>query len=247
MIDEAADEGGDEATAMRRGSRRSDGNALRAAVLGANDGLLSNFSLVMGMSGAVAGTPAVVIAGIAGLVAGAFSMALGEWLSVTNARELYSSQIRAQRLAIDRNPDDQRRQLARVYREKGLSASDADGLAARFFDNEELAVDTMVREVLGIDPVGLGGSPLTAAATSFGLFSFGAAIPLIPLLVDHGRSGFLFSVLASAIGLLAFGAASAHVTQRKLVRGALRQLVVGGLAAGATYMIGKVVGHAIGG
>lgn len=233
--------------AKLEGRHRSGGNALRAAVLGANDGLLSNFSLVMGVSGGAAAASTVVLAGTAGLVAGAFSMALGEWLSVTNARELYRSQIDAERDELEASPQEEREELALIYQAKGIPQKEAEALAARIVDNTDAALDTLAREELGIDPNDLGGSAMTAALTSFGLFAFGAAIPLIPLIAFKGSSALVAAMIASALGLLAFGAAAALVTGQGLLRGAVRQLAIGSVAAGATFAIGRLVGQTIGG
>lgn len=233
--------------ATLEGRHRSGGNALRAAVLGANDGLLSNFSLVMGMAGGAAAASTVVLAGIAGLVAGAFSMALGEWLSVTNARELYRSQIEAEREELRANPEEERVELALIYQTKGIPQDEAEALAARIVGNTDAALDTLAREELGLEPSDLGGSAMTAALTSFCLFALGAAIPLVPLMATKGTSALVAAIVASAIGLAAFGAAAALVTGQNLWRGALRQLATGGIAAGATFAIGKIVGQSIGG
>ncbi len=232
--------------AKLEGRHRSGGNALRAAVLGANDGLLSNFSLIMGVAGGAGSGSAVVLAGIAGLVAGAFSMALGEWLSVTNARELYTSQIATERAELEANPDEEREELALIYQAKGIPQDEAETMAAHIVANADAALDRLAREELGIDPDELGGSAMTAAATSFGLFAFGAAIPLVPLMAFKENTALVGSMIAAGIGLLAFGAAAALVTGQGLWRGALRQLAIGGVAAGATFSIGKLVGQTVG-
>jgi VIT1/CCC1 family predicted Fe2+/Mn2+ transporter len=200
----------------------------------------------MGVAGGAGSGSAVVLAGIAGLVAGAFSMALGEWLSVTNARELYTSQIATERAELEANPDEEREELALIYQAKGIPQDEAETMAAHIVANADAALDRLAREELGIDPDELGGSAMTAAATSFGLFAFGAAIPLVPLMAFKENTALVGSMIAAGIGLLAFGAAAALVTGQGLWRGALRQLAIGGVAAGATFSIGKLVGQTVG-
>lgn len=233
--------------ARLEGRHRAGGNALRAAILGANDGLLSNFSLVMGVSGGAATSSAVLLAGSAGLVAGAFSMALGEWLSVTNARELYRGQIEAERAELEASPEEEKEELALIYQAKGIPEQEATMLAEHIVSNAGAALDTLAREELGIDPQELGGSALLAATTSFLLFAFGAAIPLLPMFILSGTSAMIGSIIASGLGLILFGAAAAFITGQGLARGAFRQLAIGAIAAGATYAIGRGVGQALGG
>src|SRR5713101_8757895 len=150
------------------------GNALRAAVLGANDGLCSNLSLVMGVAGADLSPHAILVTGLAGLLAGACSMALGEWLSVNTARESAQRQIATEADELDQVPDEEKEELALIYQAKGLPEDQAKALAERLIANKETALDTLVREELGIDPDELGGSAWAAAGTSFLLFSVGA-------------------------------------------------------------------------
>src|SRR5206468_1628374 len=164
--------------ARLEGRHRAGGNALRAAVLGANDGLVSNLSLVMGVAGAAASNSTILLTGFAGLVAGACSMAMGEWLSVTSARELNQRQIDTEADELARMPEEEKEELALIYQAKGLDAAQAQALAERLTANKRLALDTLVREELGIDPDDLGGSPWTAAAASFALFALGAIFPV---------------------------------------------------------------------
>src|SRR4030095_7655817 len=156
------------------------GNALRAAVLGANDGLLSNFSLVMGVAGASPSGESALIAGVAGLLAGACSMALGEWLSVQSARELYERQMRVEKQEVIEVPEEEAEELALIYQAKGLPEGEARSLAQRIIKDETAALDTMAREELGINPEEMGGSPWAAAGASFFLFAVGAIIPVAP-------------------------------------------------------------------
>src|SRR5206468_2151535 len=168
------------ALARLEGRHRTGGNALRAAVLGANDGLVSNLSLVMGVAGASAAGSTILLTGLAGLVAGACSMAMGEWLSVTSSRELNQKQIDIEAEELKRMPEEEKEEMTLVYQAKGLDESQARALADRLMANKDTALDTLVREELGIDPTELGGSPWTAAASSFCLFAAGAIFPVVP-------------------------------------------------------------------
>ena len=223
------------------------GNALRAAVLGANDGLSSNLSLVMGIAGAATDQRAVLLAGIAGLVAGAGSMALGEWVSVTSSRELAQRELETERSEIELEPEDEREELELLYRAKGLSEADAKALSSELMAKPGAALDVLAREELGIDPDELGGSPVTAAATSFLLFALGAAIPVIPFLLARGTNAIVASVAVSAAALFAIGAAITLFTGRPVLRTGLRQVVLGLGAAALIFGIGRLVGVAVGG
>src|ERR1700694_4373077 len=154
--------------------RSAAGNALRAAVLGANDGLVPNLSLVMGVAGAAAAERTILLTGLAGLVAGACSMAMGEWLSVTNAREFARSQIDQEKEELEQAPDAERKELALIFQAKGLPREDAQRVATDLMRDKRAALDTLAREELGIDPAELGGNPWGAAAFSLGLFALGA-------------------------------------------------------------------------
>jgi VIT1/CCC1 family predicted Fe2+/Mn2+ transporter len=226
--------------------RQIGGNALRAAVLGANDGLVSNFSLVMGVAGASASREPVLIAGIAGLLAGSLSMALGEWLSVQSSRELYANQIAVEREELEAFPAEEEEELRLIYEAKGLSAAEADRLAKRIMGGDrEVAVDTMAREELGIDPDELGGSAWVAAATSFFLFAAGALIPLIPFLVGAGTGAIIASTLMSGLALFGLGAAITLLTGRHALKAGLRQLAFGLAAAAITFGIGTLLGTVV--
>jgi VIT1/CCC1 family predicted Fe2+/Mn2+ transporter len=237
-------EGG--ALARIEGRHRTVGsNALRAAVLGANDGLCSNLSLVMGVAGATVRHETILLTGIAGLLAGAFSMALGEWVSVKSARELAERELRIEKREIEENPAEEREELQLIYESKGLGAKEARELSNAMMKDEKTALDALSREELGIDPLELGGSPWTAALTSFFLFAIGAIIPVIPFLVVHDSSAPLFAVGASGIGLFAVGAAISLLTGRSTLWSGARQLLLGFAAAGATYAIGHAIGVAV--
>jgi VIT1/CCC1 family predicted Fe2+/Mn2+ transporter len=227
--------------------RGAGGNALRAAVLGANDGLVSNLSLVMGVLGADVSQHTVLLTGLAGLVAGASSMAMGEWLSVTNARELFETQVATEAQELEQNPAEEQEELALIYQAKGIGQDEARALARRLLADRKSALDTLVREELGLDPEELGGSPYVAAGTSFGLFSVGAIVPVLPLFFLSGLAAVVASLALAGLALAAIGVATSIFTGRGAAFSALRQLVIGYVAAGVTYGIGKLVGVSLGG
>src|ERR1041384_5104177 len=187
--------------------RAGGGNALRAAVLGANDGLLSVLSLTMGVAGATNSKSAILIAGLAGVLAGAGSMALGEWLSVQSSRELYEHQIKIEAEEIATSPAEEQEELALIYQSKGLPEDRAKELASHMMADKGSILDTLAREELGIDPEELGGSPYEAAFTSFFLFAFGALFPILPYLFWSGTRAIVLSLVVSALGLFIIGAA----------------------------------------
>ncbi len=227
--------------------RASSGNALRAAVLGASDGLLSNFSLVMGVAGANTSGQAVLVAGLAGLLAGAFSMALGEWISVQSSRELYERQIAIEREELEQNPAEEQEELALIYQAKGLPAEQARALAARLIADRPTALDTLAREELGVDPEELGGSAWEAALSSFFLFAVGALVPVLPFLFTSGLAAVALSVALSALGLFGIGAAITLLTGRSVWYSGTRQVLVGLAAAAITFGIGRLIGVSLGG
>jgi len=221
------------------------GNNLRAAVLGANDGLVSNFCLVMGVAGAGAGNSTVLLTGLAGLVAGACSMALGEWLSVTNARELASTQIAREAQELEQTPLAEQHELALIFQAKGMATEDAQRVAGDIMKDKKGALDTLAREELGIDPAELGGNPWSAAATSFALFTAGAIFPVAPFLWMKGSWATGTSVVASAAVLCAIGALTSLFNGRSVGFSAVRQLICGCLAAAVTYGIGAAMGTSL--
>ena len=218
------------------------GNALRAAVLGANDGLVSNLSLVMGIAGAAAVDRTILLAGLAGLVAGACSMAMGEWLSVSSSRELYEKQIATEAAELEQSPEEEMEELALIYQAKGLGEAEARALAGRILSQKDVALDTLVREELGIDPTKLGGSAWTAAGTSFALFSLGAVFPIVPFFFLSGSNAILASVAVSGLALAAIGAGTSLFTGRSVMSSVVRQLAIGYAAALITYGIGRLAG-----
>ncbi len=218
------------------------GNNLRAAVLGANDGLVSNFCLIMGVAGAAANGKTILLTGVAGLVAGACSMALGEWLSVTNAREQASSQIAKEAEEIERTPQAEQRELTLIYQAKGVARAEAERIAADLMGNRQAALDTLAREELGLDPKDLGGNPLSAAATSFALFSIGALFPLAPFLWTRGTLGIALCIASSAAALFTVGLLTSLFNGRGPWFSAARQVAFGCAAAAVTYGIGAALG-----
>jgi len=247
---EAATPGGLQGSALARleGRHRAlGGNALRAAVLGANDGLVSNLSLVMGVAGAAVSEKTILLTGLAGLVAGACSMAMGEWLSVNSARELAQKQIAIEKAELEQMPEEEIEEIALIYEAKGLPRPQAEALARQMMANKETALDTLVREELGIDPDDLGGSAWTAAISSFLLFSVGAVFPVAPFLFLQGGIAVGASLVASGVALALIGAGTSLFTGRGIGFSALRQLLVGYAAAAITYAIGMLAGVTLGG
>lgn len=227
--------------------RATGGNALRAAVLGVNDGLVSNFCLVMGVAGAGGDAGAIRIAGLAGLLAGSLSMALGEWLSVQSARELYERQlgIEAEELALA--PAEEEEELALIYQAKGVDAAAARALAKQLVSGDaRAALDALAREELGIDPDQLGGSAYVAAAVSFAMFAIGAVVPLVPYLVTMGPAALVASAVASAVALFGVGALITVITGQGALRAGVRQLAIGAVAAAITYGVGWALGTVVG-
>jgi vacuolar iron transporter family protein len=221
------------------------GNALRAAVLGANDGLVSNLSLVMGVAGADLAGQTILVTGLAGLLAGSCSMALGEWLSVNTARESAQRQIATEADELEQVPEEEKEELSLIYQAKGLPEDLAKSLAEQLIANKKTALDTLVREELGIDPEELGGSAWAAAGTSFLLFAVGAIFPVAPYFALAGMSAIIASLVASGAALFLIGAGTTLFTGRGVLPSGVRQLLVGFAAAGVTYGVGKLIGVAI--
>jgi VIT1/CCC1 family predicted Fe2+/Mn2+ transporter len=222
------------------------GNALRAAVLGANDGLVSVLSLVMGVAGAHSSNAAILVAGLAGTLAGACAMAMGEWLSVQSARELAQRQIAIERDELTETPDEEQEELSLIYQAKGLQKEEADALASKLMADKENVLDTLAREELGIDPAELGGSAWEAAITSFFLFFAGAVAPVLPFVFLSGTVAIVTSLAASGLALFLIGAAITLLTGRGVLYSGLRQLFIGMAAAGVTFGIGRLIGISVG-
>lgn len=232
--------GGSE-VAKIEGRHNTGGNALRAAVLGANDGLVSNLSLVMGVAGAAADNTTLLITGFAGLLAGACSMALGEWLSVQSSRELYEKQIKIEKEELAASPEEEVEELSLIYQSRGLDEASANELAKQLLSSPESAIETLAREELGVNPEELGGSAWQAAFTSFILFAIGAIIPVLPFLFFSGNT-VLISLAFSAAGLFGIGASITLFTGRSVLFSGFRQVIFGLIAAAITYGVGKLIG-----
>lgn len=237
---------GTEIARSERWHRSASGNDLRAAVLGANDGLVSNFCLVLGVAGGAADQRTIFLTGVAGLVAGACSMALGEWLSVTNAREMVETQLACEARELAETPEAEQRELALIYQAKGLSEVEANRVAARIVADPKMALDTLAREELGIDPAELGGIPWSAAAISFLLFAVGAAVPVAPFALAKGSAAMVGSVVAACIALLLLGAATSLFNGRSPTFSAVRQVAIGAAEAAVTFGAGRLFGAVVG-
>ena len=218
---------------------------LRAAIFGINDGLVSNFSLIMGFAGAGVDKSVILLAGIAGLLAGAFSMGAGEYISMKVQREVYERLIHLEAHELAMEPDEEREELAEIYVRKGIPHELAGRLAESIMADPELALDTHAREELGLDPEQGLGSPWGAAASSFLTFSFGALVPLAPLLFASGVGATVASAIVAGLTLAGVGAAMSILTGKSAVVSGLRQLTVGAIAAAITYGIGSALGVAI--
>ena len=220
-------------------------SVIRPVVFGATDGLVCNLSLIMGVAGA-AGDHAnsIVIAGTAGLIAGGFSMAVGEYVSVRSQRDLLDYQIELQREQLVQTPEQERHILHEIYRSKGLSLPEADLIVSRILDDPERAIDTFVREEIGLSAETMG-SPVAAGLGSLSAFAVGAFVPLAPFLVLGGAGAFALSIGASAVALFAIGLGVSRLTHRQPLRTGLRQMALGGMAAAVTFAIGSLLGTAV--
>jgi VIT1/CCC1 family predicted Fe2+/Mn2+ transporter len=228
-----------------RWHRGGGGGTLRATIFGVSDGLVSNLSLVMGFAGAQAESKFVVLAGIAGLLAGAGSMAAGEYVSMRAQRELFERQIKLEETELLLSPDEERAELALIYRAKGVPAAEAQQLADRILENKETALDTLVREELGLDPSELG-SPWGAASGSFVAFALGAVVPVVPYFFGASWLHLGISAALSGVALFLIGAGVSLFTGRNTVYSGLRQLLIGAAAAAVTYGIGTAIGAGTG-
>ena len=218
------------------------GGAARAAVFGMSDGLVTNVALIIGMAGAHPAASAVRLAGLAGLIAGACSMAVGELVSMGAQRELLQRELDVERREIQRFPEAEHRELTLIYQRRGLAPELAHEVATVLMRDEHTAVETHAREELGIDPSDLG-SPAAAAASSFVSFAVGAALPLAPWLATAGAAAVVATVVVGTVMALALGAALARFTGRRMLWAALRQLGLSALAAGIAFGIGTAIGH----
>jgi len=221
------------------------GNAIRAAVLGGNDGLVSNFSLVMGVAGAATGQEGILLTGLAGLLAGALSMALGEWISVKSSQELYENQMQLEMDELETNPEGEQKEIALIYMSKGIPSAQAQKMAAEIMKDKSKAHAVLVKEELGVNAEELKGSAMEAAISSFVLFGIGAVIPVLPFMFTSGSLAILLSVLFSAIGLFLIGAAITLFTGKNVWYSGFRQVFFGLSAAAITYGIGHLIGVSV--
>ena len=221
------------------------GGALRAAVLGVNDGLVSNFSLVMGVAGGTENNPdLVLLAGVAGLLAGAFSMAAGEYVSMRSQRDIYEHEISKQEIDLRDWPEAEEEELALIYQAKGLSPEESRRVAKRVMSDPQVALDTMAKEHLGLDPSDLG-SPWGASVSSFAAFVGGAVVPILPYIFGAGNLALPLSAALSAGALIAVGSLLASISGKSAAWGGLRMLLAGGAAAAVTFGIGSLIGVAV--
>lgn len=220
------------------------GNALRAGVFGINDGLVSNAALIYGVAGASSEPSVIVLTGVAGLLAGACSMAAGEYVSVRSQREMFEYQIGLERDELDEYPDEEAAELALIYTAKGMEPAEAKRLADTLMQDPERALDTLAREELGLNPAELG-SPWVAATSSFITFTTGAALPLLPFLFNYSHA-LAASIALTASGLFVVGASLSLFTGRHALMSGIRMLGIGGAAGLATYVIGTWLGVSLG-
>ncbi|MGW7273329.1 VIT1/CCC1 transporter family protein [Streptomyces sp. NPDC054864] len=223
--------------------RDVNGGWLRPAVFGAMDGLVSNLALMTGVAGGAVSQQTIVVTGLVGLAAGAFSMAAGEYTSVASQRELVQAELDVERRELRKHPADEERELAALYVSRGVEPGLAREVARQLSTDPEQALEIHAREELGIDPGDLP-SPTVAAVSSFGAFALGALLPVLPYLL--GADTFWPALLLALIGLFACGAVVAKVTARSWWFSGLRQLALGGAAAGVTYALGSLFGTAVG-
>lgn len=221
------------------------GGSLRAAVFGANDGLVSNTCLVMGVAGASADPHMILISGVAGLLAGAFSMAAGEYISMLSQREMFEHQIAQERAELERYPEEEAEELALIYSARGIPIEEARKITTKLIEDKEKALDTLAREELGLNPDDLG-SPWGAAFYSFVAFSVGAILPLLPFLFGATGNAVAIAAGLSAVALFGVGAALSLFSGRNAIFGGARMLTIGAIAAAATYFIGKIFNVAVG-
>jgi vacuolar iron transporter family protein len=234
-----------EQIARREGWHRGDrSGALRAGVFGVSDGLVSNTSLVMGFAGSGAARTTVLLAGVAGLLAGSFSMAAGEYVSMASQREMYEREISLEAQELAENPEEERAELVLLYRAKGLQREEAELLADRIMANSKVALDTLAREELGLDPTALG-SPWSAAISSLIAFAIGAFVVVLPYLAGSGTAALVAAIVLTAAALLAIGAGIGAMNGRPILRSALRQLLFGGVAAAVVFGIGHLIGTSV--
>lgn len=217
------------------------GGTARAAVFGVSDGLVSNVAIVLGFAGANPGAGLIRLAGLTGLIGGAVSMAAGEYISMKAQSELLERELEMERIELDRRPEAERRELAQIYRSRGVDEETADQLATALSRDPAMALETHAREELGIDPSSLG-RPVSAALSSFVCFSIGALIPLMPYLVGSGTAAMAAAIVLGVLAALAVGAVLARFTGRSTARSSSRQLLFTAVPAAITFALGAAVG-----
>jgi VIT1/CCC1 family predicted Fe2+/Mn2+ transporter/rubrerythrin len=228
-----------------RWHQASRSGTLRAVIFGVSDGLVSNTSLVMGVAGAATGEPRfILLAGIAGLLAGSFSMAAGEYISMQSQRELYERQIALERAELEMMPEEEEAELAAVYRAKGFTETEAAAIAHRLFADPDKALDTLIREELGLDPDELG-SPWGAAGGSFVAFAIGAVVPVVPFLFGGGLTIVAVSIVLSLVAMFGVGVGVSLLTGRSALFSGARQVGIGVAAAGVTFFVGRLIGVSV--
>ena len=220
-----------------------DGTA-RAAVFGISDGLVSNVSLILGIAGASTDPSIIRIAGISGLLAGAVSMAAGEYVSLQAQKELVERELLIERKSIDTNLEDETEELKAIYEERGLDPDLAEEVARQIMANSEIALEVHIREELGVNPEQLG-SPIRAAGSSFVAFSFGAFVPLVPWLLGEGNAAIWVSAISGIMCTALVGGVLARLSGRSIIKTSLRQMSVAAAACSATYLIGSLIGTGI--
>lgn len=218
--------------------------ALRAGVFGVSDGLVSNTALVMGFAGSGSSKTAILLAGVAGLLAGSFSMAAGEYVSMSSQREMYEREISLEAQELEENPEEERAELVLLYRAKGLGRAEAEEVADSIMADRKVALDTLTREELGLDPSALG-SPWSAAISSLLAFAAGAFVVVLPYLIGSGTAALVWAICLFGLALFTVGAGIGLLNGRSALRSGLRQVAVGGLAAGVTFVIGRVIGTSV--
>jgi VIT1/CCC1 family predicted Fe2+/Mn2+ transporter len=214
---------------------------LRAGVFGVSDGLVSNAALVMGFAGSGTSRTVILLAGIAGLLAGSFSMAAGEYVSMSSQREMYQREIALEQAELEEKPEEEHAELVLIYRAKGLSRADAEKLADKIMADHDVALDTLAREELGLDPDDLG-SPWGAALSSLFAFAIGAFVVVIPYLAGSGTAALLAAIVLVIAALFGVGASIGALNGRGVLRSGLRQVIAGAIAAGITYGVGHLIG-----
>jgi VIT1/CCC1 family predicted Fe2+/Mn2+ transporter/rubrerythrin len=233
-----------------RWHRSGRSGTLRAVIFGVSDGLVSNLALVMGVAGASGPSSAqghfILLAAVAGLLAGAFSMAAGEYISMQSQRELFERQIELERAEMEAMPEEEEAEMASIYRAKGFRDDEAKAIAHRLFENPEHALDQLIREELGLDPDELG-SPMRAAFGSFVAFAGGAFVPVIPYLLGSGVAAFVAAIVISLLALFAVGGAVSLLTGRSVLFSGARQVAIGAAAAVVTFIVGTAIGVSVAG